>query len=355
MNESRSSTIDGNLNLSDIAGSPTFSLKMTHRFKPLRRVALLLCLGTILLPRAVQAQPDWPSKPIRLVVPYAPGGSADTLGRAIGRHLSDAFKQPVVIENRAGAGGTIGSQQVAKSAPDGYTLVISGIGSHVIAPVDSPNAFDPMKDFSHIALLGGPPLAMVVNAEQPIKDVKGFIAYVGTNPTGISWGSPGQGTHGHLTGELFRAATGLNMVHISYKGAGPAVADLVGNQIPAAFMTLSSANAHANSGKLRLLALSSLQRLPEYPGVPTFAELGYPALTGTTWFALSGPSGMPAALVEKINAEVRRGLQSPAIRKQLVAESMEGADYDAPAFTRFVGAEIARWTPAVRSLGPTKQ
>ena len=323
---------------------------MNHRFRYLHRIALLLCLGAALTPCAVRSQADWPDKPIRLVVPYAPGGSSDMLGRAIGRHLSEAFKQPVVIDNRAGAGGTIGSQQVAKAAPDGYTLVISGIGSHVIAPVESPNAFDPMKDFSHIALLGGPPLAMVVNAEQPIKDVKGFIAYVGASPNGISWGSPGQGTHGHLTGELFRAATGLNMVHISYKGAGPAVADLLGNQIPAAFMTLSSANAHVNSGRLRLLALSSPQRLPEYPGVPTFAELGYPALTGTTWFALSGPAGMPAALVEKINAEVRRGLQSPVIRKQLAAESMESADYDAATFTRFVAAEITRWTPAVRSL-----
>ena len=324
---------------------------MTVEVDPLRRIALLASMAAALLPGGAQAQADWPSKPIRIVVPYAPGGSADTLGRAIGRHLSEAFKQTVVIENRAGAGGTIGSQQVAKAAPDGYMLVISGIGSHVIAPVDAPNVFDPLKDFSHIALLGGPPLAMVVNAEQPIKDVKGFIAHVAANPQGLSWGSPGQGTHGHLTGELFRSATKLNMVHISYKGAGPAVSDLVANQIPAAFMTLSSANAHVASGKLRLLALSSSRRLPEYPEVPTLAELGYPGLTGTTWFSLSGPPGLPAALVDRINAEVRRGLQTPAIRSQLAAESMETIDLDAPAFTRFVAAEITRWTPAVRSVG----
>ena len=324
---------------------------MTVEVDPLRRIAVLAAIAAALLPGGAQAQADWPSKPIRIVVPYAPGGSADTLGRAIGRHLSEAFKQTVVIENRAGAGGTIGSQLVAKAAPDGYTLVISGIGSHVIAPVDAPNVFDPLKDFSHIALLGGPPLAMVVNAEQPIKDVKGFIAHVAANPQGLSWGSPGQGTHGHLTGELFRSATKLNMVHISYKGAGPAVSDLVANQIPAAFMTLSSANAHVASGKLRLLALSSSRRLPEYPDVPTLAELGYPGLTGTTWFSLSGPPGLPAALVDRINAEVRRGLQTPAIRSQLAAESMETIDLDAPAFTRFVAAEITRWTPAVRSVG----
>ena len=319
-----------------------------------RRRLLWLVPCAAALPLYAHAQADWPAKPIRLVVPYAPGGSADTLGRAIARHLSEAFKQSVVVENKPGAGGMIGSQAVAKLAPDGYVLVVSGIGSHVIAPVESPGSFDPLKDFSHIALLGGPPLAMVVNAEQPMRDVKGFIAQVAANPKGISWGSPGQGTHGHLTGELFRAANGLNMVHISYKGAGPAVADLIGNQIPAAFMTLSSANAHIASGKLRLLALTSPKRLPEFADVPTFAELGYPALTGTTWFSLSGPSGMPAALVEKINAEVRRGMQSAAIRKQLAAESMETIDYDAAAFTRFVAAEIARWTPAVRSLGGTK-
>jgi len=313
-------------------------------------LAWLSCLGALLISGAVRAQADWPAKPIRIVVPYAPGGSSDTLGRAIGRHLQEAFKQNVVIENRAGAGGTIGSLLVAKAAPDGYTLVVSGIGSHVIAPVEMQAGFDPLKDFSHIALLGGPPLAMVVNAEQPIRDVKGFMAHVAANAQGLSWGSPGQGTHGHLTGELFRSATRLNMVHISYKGAGPAVADLLGNQIPAAFMTLSSANAHVNSGKLRLLALTSPKRLAEYAEVPTFAELGHPGLTGTTWFSLSGPPGMAPALVDKINAEVRRGLQTQAIRQLLATESMETADYDAATFTRFVSAEIARWTPAVRSL-----
>ena len=296
------------------------------------------------------AQSDWPQKPIRLIVPYSPGGSADTLGRLIGKHLADAFKQPVVIDNRVGAGGMIGSHLVAKAAPDGYTLVVSGIGSHVIAPIDSPGTFDPMKDFTHIALLGGPPIAMVVNAEQPIKDFKGFISYVSQQPQGISWASPGQGTHGYLTGETFRNSLKLNMVHIAYKGAAPAVADLIANQVPAGFMTLSSANAWVDSGKLRLLAVTSAHRLPEYPNVPTFAELGYPNLTGTTWFSISGPSGMPPAIVDKINAEVRRGLQTPAIRKKMAAESMVPGDYDAAGFTRFVAAEIERWGPTSRAL-----
>ena len=310
---------------------------------------MLAALTALALP--AHAQPvDWPQKPIRIVVPYAPGGSADTLGRLIAKHLGDAFRQTVVVENKGGAGGIIGSALTAKSAPDGYTLVVSGIGSHVIAPVDQPAGFDPLKDFSHIAMLAGPPLALVVNAELPVKDFKAFVAYIQADPKGLSWGSPGQGTHGHLTGELFRTQAKLNMVHISYKGAGPAVADLIANQIPAAFMTLSSANAHVQSGKLRLLALSSPKRLPEYPGVPTLAEVGYPGLTGITWFALSGPAGMPAALVEKINAEVRRGMQTAAAKAQMQAESMETLDLDPAAFTRYVAGEIERWTPAVRSV-----
>ena len=318
-----------------------------------RRQTLRLGLSCVVCAPAfgpAGAQPDWPSKPIRLVVPYAAGGSSDTLGRLIARHLQEALKQTVVVENKGGAGGLIGSKEVAKAAPDGYTLVVSGIGSHVIAPVEAPNSFDPMKDFSHIALLGGPPLGMVVNAELPVKDLKGFIAHVRASPKGLSWGSPGQGTHGHLTGELFRLANKLDMVHISYKGAGPAVADLLGNQIPAAFMTLSSSNAHVDTGRLRLLAVSSARRVAAYPDAPTLAELGYPQLTGTTWFSVSGPAGMPAAVVERLNAEIRRGLHSAPVRAAMAAESMETIDLDAAAFTRFVATEAARWTPAVRSL-----
>jgi tripartite-type tricarboxylate transporter receptor subunit TctC len=305
--------------------------------------------GVLSFQQSAYAQADWPSRPIRLVVPYAPGGSADTLGRLVGKHVGEALKQPIVVENKAGAGGMIGSELVARAAPDGYTLVVSGIGSHVIAPVEN-HSFDPMKDFTHIALLAGPPVAMVVNSEQPIKDVKGFIQYVSSQPKGISWASPGTGTHAHLFGEAFRAATKLNMVHISYKGAGAAITDVVGNQVPAAFMTLSSANAHIDSGKLRLLAVTSEKRVPEYPNAPTFIELGYPALTGITWFGISGPAGMPPAIVDRINAEVRLALKTADVQNKLKMESMVTSDLDAAAFTKYVAAEIERWTPMVRSI-----
>ena len=309
--------------------------------------ALSLWVAT---PLPVAAQSEWPDKPVKLMVPFSPGGSTDTLGRMIGRHLGDVFKQPFVIENKAGAGGMIGSQLVAKSAADGYSLVISGIASHVIAPAGSPQTFDPMRDFTHIAMLGGPPIVLVVNAAVPVHDLKGFIAHVNADPKGLNWGSSGQGTHAHLIGEMFRAEAKLNMVHISYKGGGQAVLDLLGNQIPAGFMTLQSANSHILSGRLRALATTAAKRLPEHPNLPTFAELGYPSLVARTWFGLSGPAGMPKAVVDRINAEVRRGLQTPAIRQQLALESIESDDFDAATFTQYVKSEIERWTPMIKMV-----
>lgn len=323
---------------------------MNYRSQAFLRCALSAFLVLAAAPQAAQAQAPWPEKPIKIMVPFSPGGSTDTLGRLVGRHLSVAFGQPVVIENRAGAGGMIGSQVVAKAAPDGYTLVISGIASHVIAPAAPGALFDPMKDFTHIAMIGGPPVVLVVNLAVPVQDLKGFIAYVAAKPEGVNWGSSGQGTHAHLIGETFRAATNLKMVHISYKGGGQAVLDLLGNQVPAGFMALPSANQHILSGRLRALATTASKRLPEHPGVPTFAELGYPQLTARTWFGISGPPGMPKPLVDRINAEVRRGLQTPALRQQLALESIESDDFDAATFTQYVKSEIDRWTPLAKTV-----
>lgn len=314
-----------------------------------RRSILAAALCAAPLVAAAQPAEEWPAKPVRVVVPYAPGGTADTLGRLIAQHLQTALKQSFVVDNRAGGGGVIGSKQVAQSAPDGYTLVVSGIGSHVIAPVKN-KSIDPMADFTHVALLGGPPTVLVVNSAVPVKSVRELLAHAQANKDGLSWGSPGQGTHGHLIGELFAQATRMNQTHISYKGAGPAVSDLVGGQIPAAFITWTSANAHVKSGKLRPLAISSAQRLADAPDLPTFAELGFPNLTATTWFSISGPAGMPPAVVDKLNAEIRRGLKTEAVRKQLEQEGIVTQDMDAPTFTRFVQSEIDRWAPLVRSL-----
>jgi tripartite-type tricarboxylate transporter receptor subunit TctC len=328
---------------------------MTLRPQTFLRCALSALVVLAAFAQTAAAQSTWPDRPIKLVVPFSPGGSTDTLGRLMGQHLSVAFGQPVVIENRPGAGGMIGSQAVAKAPPDGYTLVVSGIASHVIAPAAPGALFDPMKDFTHIAMLGGPPVVLVVNAAVPVQDVKGFIAYVSAKPDGINWASSGQGTHAHLIGETFRAAKNLKMVHISYKGGGQAVVALLGNQIPAAFMALPSANQHILSGRLRALATTASKRLPEHPNVPTFAELGYPQLTARTWFSISGPAGMPKPIVDKINAEVRRGLQTPLVKQQLALESIESDDFDAATFTRFVKSEIDRWAPLAKAVSKTAE
>lgn len=297
---------------------------------------------------------NWPTKPVRIVVPYAAGGSSDTLGRAIGLHLQTVFKQPFVIDNRPGGGGTIGSSQVAKTPPDGYTLVVSGIGSHVIAPVEV-KTLQPLADFTHIAMLGGPATVLVVHPSMEVNTLKEFVALVQQQPGGLTWGSPGQGTHGELIGQLFAQKARYAQTHIGYKGAAPAVADLAGGQIPAAFITYTSASSFIRSGKIKALAITSPKRSADLPGVPTFAEAGYPELNATTWFSLSGPPGMPPALVEKINAEVRRGMKSEPVRKLMEQEGIESQDWDAPTFTRYVQSEIDRWTPLVKSLGSTRK
>ena len=310
---------------------------------------LIIALGMAAAGKAI-AQPDWPLKPVKIIVPYQAGGTADALGRLASTHLSEVFKQPFVVENRGGAAGLIGSQQVAKAPPDGYTLIVSGLGSHVIAPVGSANTFDPMKDFTHIAMLGGPPTMLVVNASSPVKSLKDFVSYANTQPTGISWGSPGQGTHGHLIGELFKASNKLNMVHISYKGAGPALTDLLANQTQAVFVTGSSAGAFIKSGRLRAVAVTSARRLATIPEVPTFAESGYPNLTAISWFSLSGPANMPRAIVNRLAAEVTRVFSSAEVKAKFENESIEFRSMDPIAFTAFFRSEIDFWTPYVQSL-----
>ncbi len=315
-----------------------------------RITAGLLAMACIYATSAHAQNAAWPQRTVKIIVPYAAGGSSDLLGRIASQGLTEAFKQPFVIENKGGAGGIIGSQQVAKAAPDGYTLVVSGVGSHVIAPAENPTAFDPMKDFTHIAMLGGPPIVLAVNADLPIKDLKSFIAYANNAKNGMSWGSPGKGTHGYLLGESFELLTKTPMTHVAYKGAAPAVADLVAGHIPASFTTLSTASVHIQSGKLRAIAVSSSKRLADFPNVPTFAELGFPKLTSITWFSLSGPAGMPSALVERINAEVRRVMHSKHAQEQLAKASMETFDWDAQRFSNYVEGEIKRWSPMVKNI-----
>jgi len=295
---------------------------------------------------------SWPAKPVRIIAPFAPGGSADTLGRIVAQKLTESLKESFVVENRPGAGGVIGSEVVAKAPPDGYTLVVSGVASHAVAPaLPRGTPYDPLKDFTHIALFGGPPAVLVVNPGVPAQDLKAFVGLLKKEPGKYSYGSPGNGTHGQLVAELFKQLAGVEMQHVPYKGASNAMADLIAGHIQVASTTLSTAAGQIHGGKARALAISSAKRLPEYPNVPTYAEMGYSDLVATIWFSLSGPAGMPADIVERLNAEVRKALDAPDTRERLRPEGVEPGRLTAAEFSSFVASEVKRWAPIVKASG----
>ena len=294
----------------------------------------------------------WPQKPVRVIAPFAPGGSADTLGRIVAQKLGESLKESFIVENRPGAGGAIGSELVARAAPDGYTLVVSGVASHAIAPsLPRGTPYHPLKDFTHIALFGGPPAVLVVNPAVPARDLREFVALLKKEPDKYSYGSPGNGTHGQLVAELFKQLAGVQMQHVPYKGAAVAIADLMAGHIPVASTTLTTAAGQIHAGKARALAISSEARLPDYPNVPTYAEMGYKDLVATVWFSLSGPAGMPADIVERLNAEVRKALDAPDSRQRLRPEGIEPGKLDPRQFTAFVEQELKRWAPVVKASG----
>lgn len=324
---------------------------MRHRLK-LAAALIALAIGPAGI--SAQAQEAWPAKPVKIVAPFAPGGSADTLGRLVAQKLAQYFNQQFVVENRPGAGGTVGSELVARAAPDGYTLVVSGVASHVVAPAMNANVnFDPIKDFTHIALFGGPPDVLVVAPDVPAKTLAELIAYGKANPDKLSYGTPGVGTHGHLVAELLQKRAGFKMAHVPYRGAGQAVKDLMGGQIPVGSFTLTTASGQMKSGAIRALAISSPKRLPEYPDVPTYTELGYPDLVTVTWFSLSGPAGIPPAIVKRLNTEVIRALREPDVRERLQRDAIDPEPLDPEAFVKFIHAETAIWAPIAKASGAT--
>lgn len=314
------------------------------------RLVALGALGMMLAgPALAQA---WPAKSVRIMVPFAPGGTADTLGRIVAVKLTESLGQNFVVENRPGAGGLVGSELVSKSAPDGYTLVVSGVASHAIAPALSAKPpFDPVRDFTHITLFGGPPAVFGVHPSVPVTSLKAFVAFSKQRPGELNYGSPGNGTQGHLVAELLKQKTGIDIVHVPYKGAAIAVVDVVAGYIDAISTTLTTASAQIRAGRVRALAISSRSRLPDYPGVPTYRELGYPDLVATVWFSLSGPAGMPPEIVNRLNGEVRRILHLPDVRERLGRDGIEANQLDARAFTDFMVAEVTRWGPVIRASG----
>jgi tripartite-type tricarboxylate transporter receptor subunit TctC len=318
------------------------------------RAMLTLGVGACMLaPSAhAQSQAPWPAKTVRLIVPFGPGGAADMFGRLLAARLPDALGQSVIADNRPGAGGLIGAELVTKSSADGYTLVISGIASHVLAPalaVKPP--FDPVRDATHIALFGGPPSVFGVHPSLPSRTLREFIQLAKIRPRDLVFGSPGTGTMGHLFGVLFTSRAGIHIGHVPYKTAGAAVTDLVAGHIQTISTTLSTAAPQIRNGRVRALAVSSPQRLQEFPAIPTFAETGYADLVATVWFALSGPPGLPADIVKRLNDEVRKILAAPEVRERLRVDGILTQPLDPHAFTDFVRAELKRWTPVVKASG----
>lgn len=294
----------------------------------------------------------YPVKSVRIVVPFPPGGTADTLGRIVATKLTESLGQNFIVENRPGAGGLLGSELASKGAPDGYTLVVSGIASHAIAPaLAAKPPFDPIKDFTHVALFGGPPSVFAVHPSLPVKDVKAFVALARSKPRELTYGSPGNGTQGHLMAEVFRQKARIDIVHVPYRGAALAVTDAIAGHIHGISTTITTASAQIRAGRMRALALTSAERLPDYPSVSTFRELGYPDVVGTVWFSLSAPAGLPGDIVSRLNGEVRRILQLPDVRERLRPDGILPNQLDAKAFTDYMAAEVRRWGPIVQASG----
>ena len=312
---------------------------------------LILSLGAIAaLTAPVLAQANWPNRPVKIVVPFAAGGSADTLGRSFGEQLGHAIGQQVVIENQGAAGGLVGSAAVARSDPDGYTFVVSGIASHVVAPSINPSAgFDPMKDFTHVAYFGGPPIVMIAHPSLGVKSLKDLLELAKKSKDPLGYVSPGAGTLGNLVAEYWSSKEKAKLEHVPYKGASQALNDLIGGHVKLGSMTFTTAAPQIRAGNVVPLAVSSASRLKEFPDLPTFKELGYPDLVATTWFSLSGPKGLPADIVTKVNAAVDKAKDEPAVQKRLATEAMETEKMNADAFTKFVAEELAKWGPVAKA------
>ena len=317
----------------------------------LKRWLPLLALAPALLAAPAQAEGGgWPTKPVRIVVTFPPGGAPDTLARLLADKWSQTLGQPVNVENKAGAGGNLGADFVARSAPDGATLVVGTVGTHAINPsLYAKMPYDNIRDFTPITFLASTPNLLVVNNAVPARTVKELIALAQKEP--LTFGSSGSGTSIHLSGELFNTLAGVKMQHIPYKGRAQAVPDLVGGRITMIFVNMPSVLPRVKSGDLRAIAVTSAQRSPAAPGIPTIAESGLPQFEATSWFALLGPAGMPRELQLRINAETARVLALPDVRDKLAALGLDPAPGTPEALAALIQRETVKWARVVKESG----
>ena len=323
----------------------------TRRFA-LGSIASAVVLGASLLGGTSAMAQAYPTKPVTIIVPFAAGGTTDILARIIGQALTAELGQSVVVDNRAGAGGNIGGQAAAKATPDGHTLFMGTVGTHAInASLYKKMPFDPVKDFAPLTRVANVPNLLVANPAQPYKSVKDLIAYAKANPGKVNFGSSGNGSSIHLSGELFKSLAKVDMQHVPYKGSAPAVTDLLGNQIGIMFDNMPSAIQHVRSGKLVPLAVTTAKRSPELPNVPTIAEAGVPGYEATSWFGMFAPAGTPAPVLAKLNAAIVKVLAQPDVKKKINEQGAEVYSETPEQFAAFIQAESVKWGKVVKESG----
>ena len=311
--------------------------------------ACALLLGTVALQAMAQS---YPVKSVKTIVPFPAGGTTDILGRIVAQKLSERLGQQFIIDNRGGAGGNIGADIVAKSAPDGYTLLVGTVGTNAInAGLYAKMPYDTARDFVPIGLIAAVPNVLVVHPSLPARSVKELIELLKTKPGEINFASSGNGTSIHLSGELFKTMAGVSMNHIPYKGSAQALTDLIGGQVQLMFDNLPSSMPHIKAGKLRALAVTSLKRSPALPDLPTIAEAALPGYDASSWFALFAPTGTPKAIVVKLNSELNAILQLADVREKFAAQGAEATEFSPEQFAAFTQAELTKWARVVRESG----
>ncbi len=316
-------------------------------FLPILGALAMFCAAA---PLPASAQ-DYPTKPITLIVPFAPGGTTDIVAREVGQKISDALKQPVIIDNRPGAGGTLGAAGAAKAAPDGYTFFMATV-AHTMAPgLYKSLPYDFTKDLEPVGLVALTPNVLIVNPSIPVQSVAELIAYIKANPGKVNYGSAGKGSTEHLSGEMFRSMTGTELTHIPYKGGAPMMTDLIGGQIQMAIETSPSAEPHIRSGKVKALAVTTTRRSGAYPNVPTLDEAGVKGFDVTTWYALMAPHGTPPAIVKRMNAELGRALRLPDIGKRFEEQGVSAGNMSPEQLAAFIRSETAKWAKVVKDSG----
>jgi tripartite-type tricarboxylate transporter receptor subunit TctC len=314
-------------------------------------VSILAALSCSSLPFAAAAQ-DFPTRVIRLVVPYPPGGPTDVAARIIANAMSAKLGQPIVIENKpGGAAGTVGGRYAASADPDGYTLVMSQVGSLTVAPFLYKLDYDPIKDFAPIGIVAETPEILTINPSLPANTVAEFVAYAKNNPGKLDFASPGVGTLPHLLGEQLQLAAGIKLTHVPYRGAGPAVSDLLGGQVQVMFDSTSVMLPHIEAGRLRALAISSAKRIPQIPNVPTVAEAGYPQLTESLWTALLAPAATPEPIIQKLNTALNESVKTPEVQKAYANLDVMTRIVTPQELKTFMGEEVRKWQQVVAQAG----